>query len=79
MVVKEAISLSNVDGLNTLIDYRYRQHFKAKNGSPGMGSDKTGRSGEDTIIEVPRGTLILKRIMKRSLQMLLIKINLSLF
>ena len=47
-----------VDGLNTLIDYRYRQHFKAKNGSPGMGSDKTGRSGEDTIIEVPRGTLI---------------------
>ena len=49
-----------VDGLNTLIDYRYRQHFKAKNGSPGMGSDKTGRSGEDTIIEVPRGTLILE-------------------
>ena len=49
-----------VDGLNTLIDYRYRQHFKAKNGSPGMGSDKTGRSGDDTIIEVPRGTLILE-------------------
>jgi len=49
-----------VDGLNTLIDYRYRQHFKAKNGGPGMGSDKTGRSGEDTIIEVPRGTLILE-------------------
>ena len=49
-----------VDGLNTLIDYRYRQHFKAKNGSPGMGSDKNGRSGEDTIIEVPRGTLILE-------------------
>ncbi len=49
-----------VDGLNTLIDYRYRQHFKAKNGNPGMGSDKTGRSGEDTIIEVPRGTLILE-------------------
>ena len=46
--------------LNTLIDFRYRQHFKAKNGSPGMGSDKTGRSGEDTIIEVPRGTLILE-------------------
>ena len=49
-----------VDGLNTLIDYRYRQHFKAKNGRPGMGSDKTGRSGEDTIIEVPRGTLRLE-------------------
>ena len=49
-----------VEGLNTLIDYRYRQHFKAKNGSPGMGSDKTGRSGEDIVIEVPRGTLVLE-------------------
>ena len=54
------IIIKCVDGLNTLIDYRYRQHFKAKNGSPGMGSDKTGRSGEDTIIEVPRGTIILE-------------------
>ena len=54
------IIIKCVDGLNTLIDYRYRQHFKAKNGSPGMGSDKTGRSGEDTIIEVPRGTLVLE-------------------
>ena len=54
------IIIKCVDGLNTLIDYRYRQHFKAKNGSPGLGSDKTGRSGEDTIIEVPRGTLILE-------------------
>ena len=54
------IIIKCVDGLNTLIDYRYRQHFKAKNGSPGMGSDKTGRSGEDTIIEVPGGTLILE-------------------
>ena len=49
-----------VEGLNTLIDYRYRQHFKAKNGSPGLGSDKTGRSGEDIVIEVPRGTLVLE-------------------
>ena len=54
------IIIKCVDGLNTLIDYRYRQHFKAKNGSPGMGSDKTGRSGEDKIIEVPMGTLILE-------------------
>ena len=54
------IIIQCVDGLNTLIDYRYRQHFKAKNGSPGMGSDKTGRSGEDKIIEVPMGTLILE-------------------
>ena len=54
------IIIKCADGLKTLNDYRYRQHFKAKNGSPGMGSDKTGRSGEDTIIEVPRGTLILE-------------------
>ena len=48
------------EGLNTLIDYRFQQHFKAKNGGPGMGSDKTGKSGENIIIEVPRGTLILE-------------------
>ena len=48
------------DGLNTLIDYRFKQHFKAKNGSPGMGNDKTGKSGDDIIIEVPQGTLILE-------------------
>ena len=48
------------DGLNTLIDYRFKQHFKAKNGSPGMGNDKTGKSGDDIVIEVPQGTLILE-------------------
>ena len=54
------VIIKSTEGLNTLIDYRFRQHFKAKNGDPGMGSDKTGRSGEDIIIEVPRGTLILE-------------------
>ncbi|MEC7734603.1 MAG: GTPase ObgE [Pseudomonadota bacterium] len=54
------VIIKSTEGLNTLIDYRFKQHFKAKNGDPGMGSDKTGKSGEDIIIEVPRGTLILE-------------------
>jgi GTP-binding protein len=48
-----------VEGLNTLIDYRYQQHFFAKNGQPGMGNQKTGRSGEDIVLKVPLGTEIL--------------------
>jgi len=46
------------DDLNTLIDYRYRQHFKAKTGTHGMGRDRTGKDGEDIIIKVPVGTQI---------------------
>jgi GTP-binding protein len=48
-----------VPGLNTLIDYRYRQHFKAKNGRPGEGANRTGANAEDIIMEVPAGTVIL--------------------
>ena len=48
-----------VANLNTLIDYRYQQHFKAKNGQPGMGRDCTGKDGDDNIIKVPPGTVIL--------------------
>ncbi|OYW50116.1 MAG: GTPase ObgE [Rhodobacterales bacterium 12-65-15] len=48
-----------VEGLNTLIDYRYQQHFFAKSGQPGMGSQKTGKTGEDIILKVPLGTEIL--------------------
>lgn len=47
-----------VDGLNTLIDYRYRQHFKAKTGTHGMGRDRTGARGDDVRIFVPVGTQI---------------------
>jgi GTPase len=47
-----------VDNLNTLIDYRFRQHFKAKAGRPGEGSNRTGRDGEDVVIKVPVGTQI---------------------
>ncbi|WP_435136427.1 GTPase ObgE [Pseudopelagicola sp. nBUS_19] len=48
-----------VDGLNTLIDFRYQQHFFAKNGQPGRGQQRTGASGDDIILRVPVGTEIL--------------------
>lgn len=48
-----------VDGLNTLIDFRYQQHFFAKNGIPGMGKQRTGKDGDDIILRVPVGTEIL--------------------
>ena len=47
-----------VDGLNTLIDYRYQQHFKAKRGVGGMGRDRFGAKGDDAILKVPVGTQI---------------------
>lgn len=47
-----------VENLNTLIDFRYQQHFKAQKGQQGMGSDMTGYKGEDLIIKVPVGTEI---------------------
>lgn len=48
-----------VDGLNTLIDFRYQQHFFAKNGQSGMGRQRTGKDGDDIILRVPVGTEIL--------------------
>jgi len=48
-----------VEGLNTLIDFRYQQHFFAKNGRPGMGQQRTGKDGEDIVLRVPVGTEIL--------------------
>ncbi|MFZ2102246.1 MAG: GTPase ObgE [Oricola sp.] len=47
-----------VEGLNTLIDYRYQQHFKAKTGIHGMGQDRTGAKGADITLKVPVGTQI---------------------
>jgi GTPase len=47
-----------VDGLNTLIDYRYQQHFFAKNGRAGMGKDRHGANGADATLKVPVGTQI---------------------
>ncbi|MFD1882464.1 GTPase ObgE [Paracoccus pacificus] len=49
-----------VEGLNTLIDFRYQQHFFAKSGQHGMGSQRTGASGEDIVLRVPVGTEILE-------------------
>jgi len=47
-----------VDGLNTLIDFRYQQHFKAESGRPGMGKNRFGAGGKDTVLRVPVGTQI---------------------
>jgi len=47
-----------VDGLNTLIDYRYQQHFKAGRGGNGMGKDRAGPNGADAVLKVPAGTQI---------------------
>ncbi len=44
--------------LATLIDFRYRRIYKAQNGKHGMGGDKTGKNGEDTVIKVPCGSII---------------------
>ena len=48
-----------VEGLNTLIDFRYQQHYFAQNGRPGMGKQRSGKDGEDIILKVPVGTEIL--------------------
>jgi GTPase len=48
-----------VEGLNTLIDFRYQQHFFARNGQPGMGKGRTGKDGADITLRVPAGTEIL--------------------
>jgi GTP-binding protein len=47
-----------VDGLNTLIDYRYQQHFKARTGGHGMGKNRSGAAGGDAVLKVPVGTQV---------------------
>ena len=47
-----------VDGLNTLIDYRYRRHFKAGRGANGSGQNRTGAGGADVVLKVPVGTQV---------------------
>ena len=54
------VSIECVDGLNTLIDFRFKQHFSAKSGEDGKGNEKKGSNGEDIILKVPRGTIILE-------------------
>jgi GTPase len=52
------VVIEAVDGLNTLIDYRYMQHFKADGGKKGMGRQKHGASAEDLVLRVPAGTQV---------------------
>ena len=53
------IIIECIGGLNTLIDYRYQQHFKAKNGQGGMGKNRHGGASDDLILKVPPGTELL--------------------
>ncbi len=54
-----SVWIETVDGLNTLIDFRYQQHFFAKNGQPGMGKQRTGKDGDDIVLRAPVGTEVL--------------------
>jgi GTP-binding protein len=61
------IIFETLEGLNTLIDFRYTQHFKAQRGIPGSGKNRTGGGGRDLVIKVPVGTQILADDEERSL------------
>ncbi len=58
------VYIKAVEGLNTLIDYRYRQHFKAERGKDGSGKNKTGHGGKDLVLPVPLGTQIYDELME---------------
>ena len=62
-----AIIFECVEGLNTLIDFRYTQHFRAPRGKGGSGSNRTGAGGDDLVIKVPVGTQVLADDEERSL------------
>ena len=53
-----SVILKSEQNLNTLIDYRYQQHYKAKRGENGSGQNRTGKGGEDLILKVPLGTQV---------------------
>tara|TARA_B100001123_G_scaffold416585_1_gene518366 strand:+ start:1464 stop:2450 length:987 start_codon:yes stop_codon:yes gene_type:complete len=55
-----SIILSSDKNLNTLIDFRYKQHFKAEGGQNGKGKNQTGKNGSDLILKVPTGTQVLE-------------------
>lgn len=52
------VFIEAVNGLNTLIDYRYQQHYKAKTGVHGMGKNRTGARGAEVVLKVPAGTQV---------------------
>ena len=53
-----SVSLLADPNLNTLVDFRFQQHFKAQRGENGMGNKKSGKSGKDLVLKVPVGTQI---------------------
>lgn len=53
-----SVWLEGNSGLNTLADFRHARHFKARNGEPGAGKDRTGKSADDIVIRVPLGTIV---------------------
>lgn len=53
-----SVILIGASNLNTLVDFRYKRHFKAENGRPGAGNDRTGGKGGNLLIHVPLGTLV---------------------
>lgn len=53
-----SVYLQAIEGINTLVDFRYQRIFRAQNGEYGMGQQRSGKSGEDLIIAVPIGTMI---------------------
>ncbi|TVQ38883.1 MAG: GTPase ObgE [Wenzhouxiangella sp.] len=53
-----SVWLEGDSGLNTLADFRHARHFKARNGDPGAGRERTGKSAEDITIRVPLGTIV---------------------
>ena len=57
-----------VNNLNTLIDFRYKQHFKSESGKNGAGKKKTGLNGKNLIIKVPVGTVILSEDKKKNFE-----------
>src|SRR5690625_5959437 len=52
------IWLVSDSGLNTLSDFRHMRHFRAKNGQPGAGKQRTGKSSDDVLVHVPLGTIV---------------------
>ena len=58
------VILECVDSLNTLIDFRFQQHFKAKTGEHGMGRNRSGKGGDDIVLRVPPGTVVLSEDME---------------
>ena len=65
------VIIRTTENLNTLIDFKYKQHYFAKNGSQGMGKNKTGAKGSDVILTVPVGT----EVLLENKQTLLIDLN----